>query len=129
MPIFTAHLRDHRASVVEVRLKHMKASKDAVMTESEELDRLLFQNFRKGKVGHPREISLPHPFFAHKASLFCQLHRAVSKSGSTDSELNYLRQVVSLVLPLICPKKEFSSPSARLMLRELIVCKLVSAPS
>jgi len=49
--------------VVEVRLKHMKASKDAVMTESEELDRLLFQNFRKGKVGHPLEISIPHPFF------------------------------------------------------------------
>jgi len=102
VPIFTSHLHDHRAAVVELRLKHMKASGDAGLTESEELDRLLFQAFRGGR-----------------------LHRAVSKSGSMDSELNYLRQVVSLVLPLICPKKEFSSPSSRLMLRELIVCKVL----
>lgn len=50
VPILTDHIHRYRAAVTQVHRKYVGAFGDAEVTESEEMDKLIVQHYRKGKV-------------------------------------------------------------------------------
>ncbi|KAK6344518.1 Intermediate filament protein [Orbilia brochopaga] len=100
VPLLTTHLSEFASAEKVVKGKHL----DKDLTESEELDMAVASKYKDGR-----------------------LHSAVMV-GYTDSKTlqqEYLRKIVTKVLPLILPEKEIKSRAVSVLVREIVSCSVL----
>ena len=100
VPILTAHFRDFYHAERSVRGRKLNRS----VTETEELDLAIASKYREGKL-HPA------------ASL--------SFSDTKTAQQDYLRQVVSGILPKVLPDALLASRPVSILIREITACAVV----
>jgi sorting nexin-25 len=101
VPIMTAHFRDFFEAERAIRGKHLNRS----VTESEELDLAIAAKYRDGKL-HPA------------ASL------AYSDLKLVQQE--YLRNLVTTLLPKVLPESVIGSRAVSVLIKELVACAVLS---
>ncbi|KAK6511908.1 Intermediate filament protein [Arthrobotrys musiformis] len=100
VPLLTTHLSEFASAEKVVRGKHLNKQ----LTESEELDMAVASKYRDGR-----------------------LHAAV-QIAYTDSKTiqqDYLRKIITKVLPLILPEKEMKSRAVSVLVREIMSCSVL----
>ncbi|EPS42816.1 hypothetical protein H072_3195 [Dactylellina haptotyla CBS 200.50] len=100
VPLLTTHLNEFASAERAVRGKHLNKQ----LTESEELDMAVASKYKDGR-----------------------LHSAV-QVGYTDSksiQQDYLRKIVTKVLPLILPEKEIKNRAVSVLVREIVSCSVL----
>ncbi|KAK6542178.1 Intermediate filament protein [Orbilia ellipsospora] len=100
VPLLTTHLNEFASAERAVRGKNLNKQ----LTESEELDMAVASKYKDGR-----------------------LHTAV-QMGYTDSksvQQDYLRKIVTKVLPLILPQKEIKSRAVNVLVREIVSCSVL----
>ncbi|KAF3928872.1 hypothetical protein ABW20_dc0107352 [Dactylellina cionopaga] len=100
VPLLTTHLNEFASAEKVVRGKHLNKQ----LTESEELDMAIASKYKDGR-----------------------LHSAV-QMGYTDSksiQQEYLRKIVTKVLPLILPERETKSTVVSVLVREIVSCSVL----
>ncbi|KAK6510376.1 Intermediate filament protein [Arthrobotrys conoides] len=100
VPLLTTHLSEFASAEKVVRGKHLNKQ----LTESEELDMAVASKYRDGR-----------------------LHAAV-QVAYTDSKTiqqDYLRKIITKVLPLILPEKEMKSRAVSVLVREIMSCSVL----
>jgi sorting nexin-25 len=101
VPIMTAHFKDFYEAERAIRGKHLNRS----VTESEELDLAIAAKYRDGK-----------------------LHPAASLAYS-DTKLvqqNYLRDLITELLPKVLPEGVIGSRAVNVLIKELVACAVLS---
>ncbi|EWC44000.1 hypothetical protein DRE_01352 [Drechslerella stenobrocha 248] len=100
VPLLTTHLSEFASAERVVKGKYL----DKELTESEELDMAVASKYKDGR-----------------------LHTAV-QVGYTDSrsvQQDYLRRIVTKLLPLILPEKEIKSRAVSVLIREIVSCSVL----
>ncbi|KAJ3183694.1 Intermediate filament protein [Gaertneriomyces sp. JEL0708] len=100
VPLLTTHITEYHRAEQALRGQRLQRS----VTESNELDCQLASQYRGGRL-HPAISANPTP--------------------TVPLELAYLRHVVEKILPLIFPPEECRSRIFRVLIREILVCKVL----
>ncbi|KAF4978308.1 hypothetical protein FZEAL_5281 [Fusarium zealandicum] len=100
VPILTAHFRDFYEAEKAVRGKKLNRS----VTESEELDIAIASKFRDGRLHPAASLSFPDTKMVQQ---------------------DYLRSLVSKIVPRVLPENMLSSRSVSIIIREIVSCSVL----
>ncbi|KAF3910332.1 hypothetical protein ABW21_db0208402 [Orbilia brochopaga] len=100
VPLLTTHLSEFASAEKVVKGKHL----DKELTESEELDMALASKYKDGRL--------------HSAVV-------VGYADSKTLQQDYLRKIVTKLLPLILPEKEIGSRAVCVLVREIVSCSVL----
>lgn len=100
VPILTAHFRDFTDAERAVRGKKLNRS----VTESEELDLAIASKFRDGRLHPAAALSFPDTKMVQQ---------------------DYLRSLVSRIMPKVLPENMLSSRSVSIIIREIVGCAIL----
>ncbi|KAF4461940.1 hypothetical protein FALBO_11257 [Fusarium albosuccineum] len=100
VPILTAHFRDFYEAEKSVRGRKLNRS----VTESEELDLAIASKFRDGRLHPAASLSFPDTKMVQQ---------------------DYLRSLVSKIVPQILPENMLSSRSVSIIIREIVGCAVL----
>ncbi|KAJ1551569.1 Intermediate filament protein, partial [Nowakowskiella sp. JEL0078] len=106
VPLVTLHIRDSReaeSGLLGTKFHRMMNS-SILNSEDHSVDSQLAKHYRSGKV-HPAISSEP--------------------VSTLPLELNYLRKLTEKILKIICPENELKSKIIKVMLREVLVCRIL----
>lgn len=101
VPIFTEHMNETYEAERVVRGKKLTRN----VTESEELDLAIAQKFRNGKI--------------HQAA-------SLAYSNTKTVQQQYLRSVVTRLLPKVLPQNMTTSPAVTVLIREIVACAVLA---
>ncbi|KAL5627965.1 hypothetical protein BROUX41_002713 [Berkeleyomyces rouxiae] len=101
VPILTNHIRDFHVAEVTVRGRKLNRS----MTETQELDIAIASKFRDGELHPAASLSFP---------------------DVKTIQQEYLRTVVTKILPHILPRQHLTSRAVSTIIRELVACAVIS---
>lgn len=100
VPILTAHFRDFSEAERSVRGKKLNRS----VTESEELDLAIASKFRDGRLHPAASLSFPDTKMVQQ---------------------DYLRNLISKILPKVLPENMLSSRAVSIIIKEIVGCAIL----